>query len=80
MAQSRSALYSKFKEITGMSIGAYIADKRLARAKELLADDALSVGEISELLGFGSQRYFSTFFKERTGMSPTAYRNTPTSI
>lgn len=78
MALSRSALYSKFKEIAGMSIGAYIADKRLARAKELLADFSLSVGEISEMLGFGSQRYFSTFFKDRTGMSPSAFRNTLT--
>ncbi len=76
MASSRSALYSKFKEISGMTIGAYIADYRLRRAKELLLESSLSVSEISEMLGFSSQRYFSTFFKERTGMSPSTFRST----
>ena len=74
LALSRSALYTKFKEITGMSIGSYIAVQRLNRAKELLADQGLAISEIAEVLGFSSQRYFSTFFKERTGMSPSAFR------
>lgn len=75
MATSRSALYLKFKGIAGVSIGSYIADRRFMRAKELLADYTLSVNEISEQLGFSSQRYFSTFFKERSGMTPSAYRS-----
>lgn len=73
-AYSRSALYARFKEITGQSIGVYIADYRLRRAKELLQSSDMSINEISEALGFSSQRYFSTFFKERTGMSPSAFR------
>ncbi|MDE5567255.1 MAG: helix-turn-helix domain-containing protein [Muribaculaceae bacterium] len=77
MAFSRSALYAKFKEVTGQSIGSYISDYRLRRAKELLRDNTLSISDISEALGFSSQRYFSTFFRERTGMSPSAFRNNP---
>lgn len=76
MALSRSALYAKFKEITGMPIGAYIADCRFKKAKELLKNSNMTVNEISEILGFSSQRYFSTFFKERSGMTPSAYRTT----
>lgn len=75
MALSRSALYAKFKEITGKPIGAYIADCRFKKAKELLKNSNMTVNEISEALGFSSQRYFSTFFKDRSGMTPSAFRN-----
>lgn len=74
MHMSRSALYAKFKELTGHSIGNYIAEYRLSRAKALLARKELSINEISEQLGFRSQRYFATFFKDKTGMTPSAYR------
>ncbi|MDE6305205.1 MAG: helix-turn-helix domain-containing protein, partial [Muribaculaceae bacterium] len=75
MLVSRSALYTRFKELTGKSIGTYITEYRLIRAKDMLRQKDLSVNEISEALGFRSQRYFSTFFKERTGITPTAYRS-----
>lgn len=80
MATSRSALYSKFKEITGQTLGAYIADMRLKRACQLLTETDMSVNEISDMLGFNSQRYFSTFFKERTGQTPSAYRSNPRKV
>lgn len=74
LSMSRSALYARFKEVTGVTIGSYISEYRLRRARQLLADRSLSVYDISERLGFSSQRYFSTFFKEHTGQSPTEYR------
>jgi DNA-binding response OmpR family regulator len=74
MLVSRSALYSRFKELTGKSIGTYITEYRLARAKEMLRHGDMPINEISEALGFRSQRYFSTFFRERTGTTPTAFR------
>lgn len=74
MYMSRTVLYSKFKAITGTTIAAYINDYRLRRARTMLRDTSLSISEISEKLGFSSQRYFSTFFKDRTGTTPTSYR------
>lgn len=74
MALSRSALYARFKALTNTTLGQYIADKRLAMAKDMLANSSLSISEIAERLGFNSQRYFSTFFKERQNMAPSAFR------
>lgn len=75
MNMSRTVLYSKFKAISGATVAAYINDYRLQRARSLLRDTSLTINEISEQVGFSSQRYFSTFFKEHTGMTPTAFRN-----
>lgn len=74
MLMSRSAFYSKFREYTGQSIGNYINSYRVKRAKEMLDNKDMPISEISDALGFSSQRYFSTFFKEKTGLSPRSYR------
>ena len=44
------------------------------RARQLLAMGVLSVGEIAEQLGFGDQFYFCKYFKQRQGMTPSAYK------
>lgn len=79
LLMSRSALYSKFKDLTGQSLGTYIGSYKIERAKEMLATTDMTMNEISDALGFSTQRYFSTFFKEKTGMTPTAFRNSPAS-
>lgn len=74
MLMSRSSLYAKFKELTGQSLGAYVEDYRIGRAKEMLTTTDMTMSEISDALGFSTQRYFSTFFRKKTGMSPTEFR------
>jgi len=34
----------------------------------------LTIAEISDLTGFASQSYFSTAFKNATGMTPSQYK------
>lgn len=75
MLMSRSSLYNKFRELTGQSLGTYIEEYRLARAKEMLSSSNMNMSEISDALGFSTQRYFSTFFRKKTGISPTQYRS-----
>ncbi len=72
---SKSTIKRIFKAETGKSVISYLLDKRLKKAKELLQDHSLSIGEITSRLGFSSVYYFSRFFKERTGQSPTKYRS-----
>ena len=65
-----------FREETGMSAGAYRQRLRIENAKNLLTSTNLPVSEISELVGFPDQLYFSRLFKNKTGMSPSKYRRT----
>lgn len=64
----------KFKRSTGMTLHRCIERVRLDHAKQMLAEDYLSVKGIAHRLGFKSPAYFSTAFRRSTGMSPTEYR------
>ena len=48
---------------------------RIKAAKELLADPALRIGEIGELVGYTDTAHFARVFKKLTGMSANEYRN-----
>lgn len=65
-----------FKEITGMTIGAYIQKVRLDLACKLLADTDKTVSEIAELSGFGDIKSFYTVFKRELKVTPAKYRST----
>ncbi|MFD1406247.1 helix-turn-helix domain-containing protein [Robinsoniella peoriensis] len=54
----------------------YLLRLRIDEAKKLLLEHSdLSVKQISTLVGYEDQHYFSRFFKELTGVSPSDYRN-----
>jgi len=53
----------------------WIEIARLNMAKQLLRDRALSIAEIAEKTGLVDQSYFSRFFKKKTGVTPSEYRN-----
>ena len=71
---SESTLAKQFKKETGMSIGSYREQLLMNRARQLLAMGRLSVGEIAEALGFGDPFYFSKYFKQRQGCTPSKYK------
>lgn len=49
---------------------------RIKKAKELLSDPKLKIGEISELIGYADTAHFARTFKKLEGMSANEYRNT----
>lgn len=77
---ARTALFSKyhftrvFQRVTGDSPGRYLTELRFERARELLLSTDLKVIDISYEVGFASVGTFSTRFRERTGVSPSAFR------
>lgn len=71
---SISYLSGLIKEELQMSFSNYIASKRIQKAKELLADEKLSIEEIAERVGYSDYFYFTKVFKKNSGISPSKYR------
>ena len=59
-----------FKSEYGIGIAAYIREKRLAKAKNLITNSDLSIAEISSVVGFSDYNYFSRVYKSRYNVSP----------
>ncbi len=64
-----------FKAATGFTPNAFINDRRIKLAQKLLLDENISIGDVSTLTGFKDPCYFSRYFKKKTGMHPTLYRD-----
>lgn len=71
---SNSTLTHLFSRMVGKPISEFITIQRVNRAKYLLPGNSLSIEQISRECGFSSSAYFSTVFKEITGMPPNKYR------
>lgn len=65
-----------FRRQTGSTFSAFLAEKRFARATELLGDLTLSIAEVATRCGFSSANYFAKVFHKRVGMSPHVWRQT----
>src|SRR5580692_4735587 len=64
-----------FRESTGSSPHAYVMDRRLHRARDLLINQPeLPIEQIALRLGFSSSSHFSSAFRRRTGLAPTDFR------
>ncbi len=73
---SRKYLFAIFKRQLGLSPKEYVTGYRIERAKEFLRDRALSVGNIAYSVGYTDPLNFSKIFKQKTGLSPSEYRET----
>ncbi len=62
------------KKHYGKTFSAYIKEKRMNRATELLADKSLTVDEVIRSVGYGDRKLFYRHFREMFGTSPGEYR------
>ena len=53
----------------------WIEIARLNLAKKLLKDPSIPIVDVASRAGLDDQSYFSRFFKKKTGMTPSQYRN-----
>lgn len=67
-------LVHAFKKAMGISPINYLIERRIAESKVLLETTSLSIGEISSILGFSSQSYFSQSFRRTADLTPNSYR------
>lgn len=71
---SRRALETRFRELLGRSPYAEVMRLRVQKAKQLLAETNLRISEVAEQSGFGELRRLSVVFREKTGFTPSQYR------
>ncbi|MGX1928754.1 nickel-binding protein [Flagellimonas sp. 2504JD4-2] len=72
LSMSKSKLYRKSKELTGMSPNELLREHRLLRSLELLRTDR-NVSQTTFDVGFSSPSYFTKCFQQRFGLQPLAY-------
>jgi signal transduction histidine kinase/ligand-binding sensor domain-containing protein/CheY-like chemotaxis protein len=76
MCMSRTALFTKWKALTGQTPKSFILNMRLGKAADMLCNNPeMSIADICYQNGFSSPRYFSKCFKDVYKVQPSAYRN-----
>jgi transcriptional regulator GlxA family with amidase domain len=68
-------LNRRFKAVTGMTPLAYLQQKKIANARELLQHSNLSIADVAAACGFPDVSYFCAQFKKQMAMTPRDYRN-----
>ena len=63
------------KEISGTTVNDHATSLVYKEICNLLTHSDMTIGEIADYLNFSDQSALSNFFKQRSGMTPFAYRN-----
>lgn len=71
---SRVQLYKRMVSLTGTTPSEYLRAKRIHRAEELLCTGEFTVSEIAYKVGFNNPRYFSKYFQDEYGVTPSQYK------
>lgn len=72
-ALSRSMLFERFTEMTGVTPMGYLLSWRMTLAMQLLCDTGVTVAEVAERTGYGSASAFSVAFTRYVGVPPGKY-------
>lgn len=71
---SPSQTTRKFNQYYGMAPYEYYNNRRIQWAQELLRTSYYTIHDIAKHLGFQDQYYFSKYFKQKCGKSPSEFR------
>ena len=63
-----------FKDEMHCNFNSYLNRLRIEKSKQLLLSENVRLVEVSGLVGFEDQSYFSKVFKKLTGVSPGKFR------
>jgi AraC-like DNA-binding protein len=74
VALSDCRLTQLLKSATGQSFGTHLHHRRIAAARSLLTDSALSIKEVASRVGYQSTTQLDRHFKKITRTLPSAYR------
>ena len=71
---SPSSVVRAFRQRLNTTPAQFLIGQRIERARNLLVETALPLKSIAWEAGFATERYFCHCFRERTGLTPGAYR------
>ncbi len=71
---SESKLRISFKSLYGVTLYAYLREAVMKRAMQMLADDELSIKNISARCGYENPAKFAAAFRDIHGLTPSAFR------
>ena len=74
LGRTKSAICPSFKKKYGKTVMDYLTELRIDEAKKMLLETDMTVGEISDDIGFSDTSYFSKVFFKIVGTSPSQYR------
>ncbi len=71
------ALSQLFSEQEGITVEQYFIVQKIARVKEFIQYNELSLSQIADLLHYSSVQHLSNQFKKVTGQTPSQYKENP---
>jgi AraC family transcriptional regulator len=74
MGTTPARLSQRLRRSTGLSAWGFVQKHRIAMAKLLLRNHALSIADISARLGYFDQSHFTKAFRAATGLTPGSFR------
>ena len=64
-----------YKKQTSKTLKQFILDIRMQKAKAMLLDTNMRIGDIAASLGYMNQNYFTKIFASYYGTTPSIFRN-----
>ena len=77
VGMERTVLYRKLNAIAGQTPSDFIRSIRLKHAAQLL-NKGYQVGEVADMVGFNTPKYFTKYFKQAFGVTPSQYKTNMT--
>ncbi|MGB0153861.1 MAG: AraC family transcriptional regulator [Verrucomicrobiales bacterium] len=75
IGKSVDHLNRQLKRESGVTIGQLLSAARLEEASDLLSQPNAVIGEVAAAIGYLDQNYFSRWFRQQTGQTPTEWRS-----
>lgn len=77
LCMSYSYFRKLFKKYTGVSPSQYISLQRIQKARDMIVNSQMPIKQIAYECGYPSIFYFSRYFKQKLGVSPSDLRKKP---
>jgi AraC-like DNA-binding protein len=73
-ATNPTSLKRAFREVHGLTVGAYLRQLRLEEARRLLLEEEMEIGEVARRVGYRHGGHFARLFRQHFGVSPRELR------